>query len=89
MAIQDAIASNREIRLLNPRQEATHQLVIANRSQNFIATVGHELFAKGSYPALMIGLNAGEQAMSLDSGEAMTSAVFSHNDQFGLDCICG
>lgn len=89
MAMQDAIAANHELQLLVPRPEPTFRLAFANRSQKMISTVAPSQFGKGSFPAIVISLNANEQPIKLDSGDAITSAAFSPNEQMVLTASSG
>lgn len=91
VALQNALDANHELRVIQPRALPLpiSGLSFANRGQRVITTVGQAAFGKGNFPAIITDLQTGNELGSLDSGEAITSAVFSPNENLILAASCG
>ncbi|MDX1925435.1 MAG: protein kinase, partial [Pirellulaceae bacterium] len=84
LAVQDAFNASHEQYNFQPRKEATAKIEVANRSQRAVLTVDSRFVGKGNYPAIVIDLKDTKTLFQLDSGEAITSAAYSPNEEFLL-----
>lgn len=84
LAVQDAFNASHEQYNFQPRKEATANIEVANRSQRAVLTVDSQFVGKGNYPAIVIDLKNTKTLFQLDSGEAITSAAYSPNEEFLL-----
>ncbi len=89
MTTQDAMNANHELRLIQPKPNAAHGIALAVRSQRVLFTVGPEKFAQGSFPVVIYDLKAAQQIGTLNTGGAITAAVYSPNEDMVLTTSYG
>ncbi len=88
-AVQTAIDANHELRVVFPREQISGTVNIDSRGQTVVSCVSRDKFGTGSFPAIMTDLRSGAESGRLDSGHAITSAVFSPPGDLILTASCG
>ena len=88
-AVQAAMDANHELRVVLPREAVTDSIAVDSRGRRMVSTVSPDFFGTGNFPAIVTDLRTGSELARLDSGGAVTSAVFSPHGEWVLTASCG